>query len=168
MRRKVRWGFDAVNPPQHLRYISGRCVGFGLVAVRRAFLVCGLQAFEQALRLLHVPLNHAPVQNAQEVSAARKPPSEGFRRRDAELVQLGVGSAAGGGVRARVRGVRGRRPHPGGTGLGRRSGAGDRPLRGDPGGAQRRCARHEAQRGGEDAAARPGRWIRATPVREPL
>ena len=69
--------------------ISGRCVGFGLVAVRHAFLVSGLQAFEQALRLLHVPLNHAPVQNAQEVSPARKPPSEGLRRRDAELVQLG-------------------------------------------------------------------------------
>ena len=33
---------------------------------------------------------------------------------------------------ARVRGIRGRRPHPGRTGLGRRSGAGDRPLRGGP------------------------------------
>ena len=57
--------------------ISGRRVGFGLVAVRRAFLVSGLQAFEQALRLLHVPLNHAPVQNAQEVSPARNPPLRG-------------------------------------------------------------------------------------------
>ena len=30
------------------------------------------------------------------------------------------------------------------------------------------AVRWRVLRGGEDAAARPGRWIRATPVREPL
>ena len=60
-----------------------------------------------------------------------------------------------------LRGVRGRRPHPGGTGLGRRSGAGDRPLRGDPGGAQRRCAHHGAQRRRVAVAADGGRVVLA-------
>ena len=39
-------------------------------------------------------------------------------------------------------------------GWGRRPGAGDRPLRGDPGGAERRCARHGAQRRRAAVAAR--------------